>query len=71
MDGKIFPAPQRGAAPPEAGDGAGLDVFNTLPIFAHACRLRVGARAPAKQHVFVPKLNQWTVWHGGLWWAVV
>jgi len=37
MDGKIFPAPQRDAAPSEAGDGAGLDVFNTLPIFAHAC----------------------------------
>ena len=41
MREKISRASERRAAP-EAGHGAGLDVFNTLPIVAHACRLQCG-----------------------------
>jgi len=47
---EILPAPRGAGTTAEAGDDAGLDVFNTLPIFAHACRLQCGrssARATA------------------------
>ena len=50
MGEEILPAPRGAGTTAEAGDGAGLDVFNTLPIFAHAGRLqsgRSGARTTA------------------------
>jgi len=42
MRGEILPAPRGAGTTTEAGDGAGLEVFNTLPIFVHACRLQCG-----------------------------